>query len=215
MKTIYTIILGGYDQLRNPDYITPGWRYVCITDTPQICQGTVYEPWPLGPIMAMQASNATKAKLLKWQLNFVAEVSIYHDGNFQVIGNLDEFIEPFKDAPFATRKHPSRTDWKEELAACVEMGKVSPEEYQWLDGLIESCEKPIEGLWENGLLYFNSNSDKYKYSYTLFWHIRLLLHRFNRDQILLPLVLKNTDTPADMDRQHAEQFFKYHKTHLK
>ena len=34
MKVVYTYIFGKHDWLRHPNFVTPGWRYVCFTDTP-------------------------------------------------------------------------------------------------------------------------------------------------------------------------------------
>jgi hypothetical protein len=35
MKVCYTVNFGSYDELRPPTLITPGWTYICITDSMQ------------------------------------------------------------------------------------------------------------------------------------------------------------------------------------
>jgi hypothetical protein len=221
MKICYTVILGNYDQLQNPTVITPGWRYVCFTDTPEICKGTVY--------MAIDLSfndwymvNKKKpktiievAKAIKWMINpRQLQKRVYHDGNFQVIGNLDEYIKPFEDAAFATRFHPSRKGLMQETQACLDQGKITPEEAIFVvDQLIDMDTDP-QGLWENGLLYFNTTANFAEWD-GHFWHLIQMLQHITRDQILLPMVLENEVVPELIDRDHAEKFFKYYQTHLK
>lgn len=218
MKTCYTVILGGYDTLRNPTVITPGWRYVCITDTPEICEGTVYEAL----FVSVSANiGELEAKYFKWLLpahhkyDGENEKLIYHDGNFQVIGNLDEYIKPFEDAAFATRLHPSRTNLIEETQACLDLGKISAETAAFVLMQLDDMDELPNGLWENGLLYFNSAASDFTEWGSHFWHLFQMLDHTTRDQILLPMVLDNEIEPALIDRTHAANFFKYHKTHLK
>jgi len=212
MKTCYTVILGNYDTLRQPEVITPGWRYVCITDTPEICNGTVYEPFTLENIIT---PLDYMAKFEKWALgNNVAfqkdEKRIYHDGSFQVIGNLDEYIEPFKNAAFATRKHPSRKDYAEELNACLEAGKITQTEAaNIICHLMEDLDQHPKGLWENGLLYFSAQPDSSQWG-DIAYKILYYLAQTTRDQILLPIFLDNEMEPALIDREHAKQFFKWY-----
>ena len=58
-KTVYTCITGEYDELTEPDYITPGWDYICFTDNStrafggvaclsfEGCQGPADSDWPM------------------------------------------------------------------------------------------------------------------------------------------------------------------------
>lgn len=32
VKVCYTVISGSYDGLKEPRYVTPGWKYICFTD---------------------------------------------------------------------------------------------------------------------------------------------------------------------------------------
>lgn len=212
MKTCYTVILGGYDQLRNPTLITPGWSYVCITDTPEICEGTVYEPFTLKKSLT---PKTIRNRNWKWSYPNISkdDILIYHDGNFQVIGNLDEFIKPLNGSGFATREHPSRTNLLEEAQACYDLGKIDASTAAWVAEQVADMDQLPPGLWENGLLYFEKSGldiwDEH------FWHLAQMLPLCHRDQIILPMVLNGEIEPRNIDRQRAEEFFKYHVTHLK
>jgi hypothetical protein len=214
MKICYTVIIGGYDKLREPEFITPGWKYVCITDTPEICEGSVYEP----SIVSAGDEPGYVAKLEKWSgpFDFYGNEFVYHDGNFQVIGNLDEYIKPFQLKPFATRNHPSRTNVLDECTAAHKLGKLSNEDAGWFMGEYED-EHGQAGLYENGLLYFNQAAISQHPLYDVLFE--LIVDRLkccNRDQLLLPMAIAETGAkPAIIDREHAVKFFKYHKTHLK
>ena len=35
-KCIYTYIIGGYDSVKEPKVVTPGWDYICVTDNPNL-----------------------------------------------------------------------------------------------------------------------------------------------------------------------------------
>jgi hypothetical protein len=216
MKTCYTVILGNYDTLRQPEVITPGWRYVCITDTPEICDGTVYEAWK--PSDGFEKPYTFSSKWWKWQFWDFEEVDkskhcIYHDGSFQVIGNLDDFTKPFELEPFATRPHPSRKQLYQEVEACKELGKISFEELKWFNDLCDS-EYITAPVYENGILFFNTEGfmNIYEFDYDdVFNEIASNLYDINRDQLLLPIELTSRQkTPALIDREHAKQFFKWY-----
>lgn len=209
MKVCYTVIIGGYDQLRQPTVITPGWKYICITDTPEICEDTVYEakaPYEVKP---------KTGKEEKWV--FPSEVSesngiaVYHDGSFKITGNLDEFIAPFEDKPFATRLHPSRKNALQELQACLDAKKITPEEAAWAILQYDETELPETHplLWENGILYFSTNAPLYADWEGHFWHLSNLLGYLTLDQILLPMVLDGAELPALIDRERAKEYFKW------
>jgi hypothetical protein len=217
MKICYTVILGGYDKLREPEVITPGWKYVCITDTPEICEDSVYEAMQF----FLYDDLNWGSKMEKWRvwdgIDFPdADYMVYHDGNFQVIGNLDEYIKPFQLKPFATRKHPSRTNVLDECSAAHKLGKLSNEDAGWFMGEYEDKHGQA-GLYENGLLYFNQVAISQHPLYdVLFEFIVDRLECCNRDQLLLPMAIAETGAkPAIIDRNHAAKYFKYHKTHLK
>ena len=240
MKTCYTVILGNYDQLRNPTVITPGWRYVCITDTPEICDGTVYKPLCTKALrMRITSLGREKAsRVYKWRCWRLTDgISIYHDGNFEVTGNLDDFISPVLSYYFATRPHPSRYNALSEVKACLHLDKDTPEGLKKLRKQIEREIEPDDsekwkeqykdrtywfvpnkhGLFENGILVFNPHQNQED--------LQILTEQMayvyvpdttHRDQPILPFLLwKHNLDAALIDRTHAAKFFQYHVTHLK
>lgn len=219
MNTCYTVILGGYDTLHNPTYITPGWNYVCLTDSPEICEGTVYQP------LKIEKSRFPeyRAKVLKWsQWKYFSKdgLKIYHDGNFQVIGDLNIYIKDYLQHGFSTRKHPSRDNVWPELFACLEQNKGPKKkltEYVAANYQHLSEQEPNE-LYENGLLIFSwgnlptieSICDEIIKDLTL----------CNRDQLILPGTLYDSQAPGGVSvapgiisDESAKATFNYLKVH--
>jgi hypothetical protein len=167
-------------------------------------------------VFLTEAYYMVDAKKWKWSVNpHRAQKRVYHDGNFQVIGNLDEYIKPFEAAAFATRLHPSRKSIMQETQACLDQGKITPEEALFIVDQLVDMETGPQGLWENGLLYFNTTAADFADWDGHFWHLTQMLEHITRDQILLPMVLENEVVPELIDREHAAKFFEYYQTHEK
>ena len=128
VKICYTCITGGYDTLKDPKVVTPGWRYVCFTDRKDV-RSDIWDVRPLPEEVSGDASLSTvkKQRIVKIQPYRFLEphsVSLWVDGNIIVNGNLDDFVkESAGSAPMAVCRHPKRDCIYDEAKAIVEYKK--------------------------------------------------------------------------------------------
>lgn len=122
MKICYTAIFGNYDQLHAPTVITPGWKYVCITDCPDLQVPAPYiKALVSTDLLPEQKLAARQMKILSPYAE--ATLTIWHDANIQVCCNLDELVETYHRNEITVMKHPSRSTIKEELIAVDQLKK--------------------------------------------------------------------------------------------
>jgi O-antigen biosynthesis protein len=115
--TVYTIILGEYDNLRPPAVIEEGVRYVCFSDRPRSCS-----PWEVQPAwtpLPSQSRNSRIPKLLP-HLFFDSEFTIYHDGCFRLKKPPSMIVGELLHGGYdlAMFKHPCRISVYEEQQVC-------------------------------------------------------------------------------------------------
>ena len=162
MKVCYTVNFGSYDELRPPTVITPGWTYICITDS--------MEPVP-APYIAARVSvdmfcGDIKLASRKMKITDVLHgytVSVYHDANIQVKCNLNELVERYHKTDLTVMKHPTRKTWQEEAEACVSFGLVEQEKIdllqKYIDLFLIPSSEPITPLAACGVI-IRSNSTR-------------------------------------------------------
>lgn len=117
--TVYTCILGGYDNLRPPAVVEPGVRYVCFSDEPRQC-----EPWEIQPAPRMygNASRDSRIPKILAHLCVDSEYSIWHDGCLVTAMKPSEMIGAhLADADLALYRHP-RPSVYAELEYCRKTG---------------------------------------------------------------------------------------------
>lgn len=115
MPTIYTAIFAGYDNLKEPTVITPGWRYICYSDRP--ISSKTWEnrivPASFGP-----TRTARFLKLMPHE-HIKDERSIWIDGTFRINCNLDKFWNDRFKPPITFLFHPLRNCFYREARACI------------------------------------------------------------------------------------------------
>jgi hypothetical protein len=102
-KVIYTAIIGGYDELVEPDYIPEDWDFVCFSD-----RDLKSETWDVRPILPLYIDNtrtARKHKLLTHRLFPDYEYSLWLDGNIKVRGDVNELLGHLDGCNYATYNH--------------------------------------------------------------------------------------------------------------
>lgn len=147
--TVYTVIIGPYDNLRPPKVIEPGVRYVCVTDQP-----FRVAPWEIHPAFMPFESNARNSRIPKMlsHLHFDSEYTIYHDGEF-VLGAAPSALigELLQDADIAMYRHPCRTNIRQERDLCeAEHINDGPEMTSQVDRYL-AIGVP-DGLWAGGFI---------------------------------------------------------------
>ena len=124
---VYTVIMGDYDYLKDPEYIMENCDYICFTNNPNLKS----DIWQIRYDADTQLDNT------KWQRRHKVMVheylpeydwSIYVDGNVRIIGDLRKYIEEeSKGAPMLCLKHPDRDNAYDEAEECIKLRKDNPE----------------------------------------------------------------------------------------
>jgi hypothetical protein len=120
---VYTCIVGNYDKLREISQPESGVDYVCFTD-----QNIESKTWKIRPIPAfLNTFESTKiarcVKILPHIFLPEYNVSVWADGNIQVLGNIVELINLNLKNYFAIPKHPDRVCVYEEGNAIIKLKK--------------------------------------------------------------------------------------------
>jgi len=121
-----TYIVGGYDTLKDPAVVTPGWDYLCFSDDglgSDIWRPMQLDGRPLG--VSCPKRRSSLIKILHHQfVDASYDVCITVDGSLLVNCDLDAFLKEFwgDDAVFAVAEHPRRSCLYAEAEAVVEMG---------------------------------------------------------------------------------------------
>lgn len=90
-KIIYTCITGSYDKLKEPKYITPGWRYIAFTDNFELTSKFWEINFIDNPHNLDRIRLARRAKIMFWEYLPEHDLSIWIDGNVDVVDNIDKF----------------------------------------------------------------------------------------------------------------------------
>ncbi len=114
-KTIFTVIFGPYEQLKEPLVDNPDWNFICFTDQP-----FVSNVWKIVqvPIVDNPRLKAREYKILFYKF-IESEFSIYIDGSFEVNCNLTDFWNKHYKLSFNAAIHPWRNDVYEEAETCL------------------------------------------------------------------------------------------------
>jgi len=110
MKTCFTVITGGYDELKPPRVISDGWEYVIFSD-----KFLDVSPWNC----IVTDKHNQELKLMP-NADLFNNITLYVDGSIEIIGDLNEFV---KEVPhrYTTWKHPHRTTITQEAEAVIEL----------------------------------------------------------------------------------------------
>jgi hypothetical protein len=121
MKTIFTAIFGPYDDLKEPQVITPGWQYICFTEQPIKSKVWRIERREMKPEGAARTARYYK---IMFHRHIETEFSIWIDASFLINTNLNEWWTRFKE-PITCVKHPVRDCAYQEARICANRGKDS------------------------------------------------------------------------------------------
>jgi len=127
--TVYTSIFGGYDTLYDNQYLTDGVDYTCFTDSN--IKSDTWKVVKSTPLYTDSNRNAKKYKLLPHRYLKQYEYSLWIDGNFTVIGNIDILVEKYlKDSNIAFFNHQNtsldpRNCIYQEASTILNAGKIN------------------------------------------------------------------------------------------
>jgi hypothetical protein len=119
MKTVYTAIFGPYDDLKEPEVVTEGWKYICYTN-----QDFKSDVWEVRRVPVMDIGPAKTARYYKIMSHkhIETEFSLWIDGTFVINTDLNEWWKKFKK-PFTAIRHPFDNCIYKDAAACLELGR--------------------------------------------------------------------------------------------
>lgn len=119
MKVIYTAIFGKYDDLKEPSFVTKGWKYVCFTD-----QDIASPVWEIRKVPVMDCGPAKTARYYKimFHKHIETEFSIWIDGTFIINTDLNRWWKRFKE-PFTAAQHPYDNCIYKDAESCMSAGK--------------------------------------------------------------------------------------------
>jgi len=92
-NVIYTTIFGGYDELKEPQFIPDGWDFVCFTDAD--LKSEVWEIVKTNTFYNDNTRNAKQFKVLPHRHLSKYDCSIFIDGNMTIRNNPDELISDY------------------------------------------------------------------------------------------------------------------------
>jgi hypothetical protein len=134
---VYTAVFGNYDAIRAPRARIGGVDYVSFADDPRL----VGEGWNAGPLpAALQGlSPASRNRWLKMHPHLLFpehDISLYVDGNIEVIGDVAELARTaVRAGPLSMYDHPFRSCLYDEALACAWVG------LDWLDAIARHVER--------------------------------------------------------------------------
>ena len=190
-KVCYTFLFGGYDKLRDPLVVTPGWDYICISDVQQeseVWETVLYTAYE-SPKMA--AVNALAIPF--WDIEHVDDIWVCVDANIQVNCNLDDLVAEYP-GDWVMLTHPNRACFYDEALACIELQKDEPtkifrqmaaymkEGYPADNGMVATgviIRKMTKGVFEFGCFWEvetlrYSARDQLSFNYTMWKHPGLI-----------------------------------------
>lgn len=210
----YTVIVGKYDSLKEPSYVSDNFDYICFTDQKDFTSN-IWEIRSL-PNDVIDLDNTRKNRYLKWLPHLYLseyEYSVYVDGSMTCIGDLNELKKINSDKKcMQLLPHNKRTCIYKEFEQCKIFHKDSTEI------LDEQCNMyKNEGYpEENGILFHccilmrYHNDTNCIYIENKLWDI--LTNNSKRDQLALPFVIwkyNMYDYIFTMQSGQINKFFNY------
>lgn len=124
MKTIYTAIIGDYEELKEPLVVTPGWKYICFTD--QDFKSDIWE------IRKTKCYTGTSKRFLARQIkilffNYIeTQCSIWIDGSFTINCDLNAWWDENFQKEMTCINHPIRNCIYAEAKTCIDVKRGDP-----------------------------------------------------------------------------------------
>ena len=161
----YTCIIGNYDKLKDPKYITDNFDYICFTNNKNLKS----DIWKIIFIDKEFNNKISQTKFQRYlKINphkslYKYDFSIYVDGNIIINDDLNNIKNNIcnKNVSIYLKPHPQRTCTYMESFACVYYGKDTLENTSkqllkyWIEGF-----PPNYGLSETNILCrYHNNKD--------------------------------------------------------
>jgi hypothetical protein len=181
-KVVYTCIFGNYDFLRDPLIVNETWDYICFTDQNIKSNVWIIEKIPAECLEESPLKIQRKIKLLPHRYLPEYEISIWIDGNIQMVVDPDKFVKKYGKMSFNTMAHPERICIYEEMEICIRMGKETREKVDILREKYQNEGLPQDnGLIQSGILIRKHLEREIKLIDEMWWS--LVKDYSHRDQL--------------------------------
>ena len=219
-NVVYTCIVGEYDTLSDPKFVSDGFDYVCFTDSNNI-NSDIWDVRPL-PNETNELPKIKKQRYVKINPHKVLgeyQLSIWVDGNVELKGDLNKFVKEtiVNECSIYVPKHPFRNCIYDEESAVLKMRKDSAEitNPQIKRYKEEGFPKNYGLLQSNILLRKHNDKDCIKLMEDWFDELKDNSHR---DQLSFNYVCwKNQDIKVTyMDKNiYKSEYFHWNGKHIK
>ena len=128
---VYTCITGGYDNILEPTYVTPGVDYICFTDDNTLKSKTwKFRPIPEELLTYSKVKQQRAIKILAHRYLSDYDLSIWVDGAVIVKGNITDYLKTLDTVKYSVfvPEHPARKCIYAEKDACVKIKKIKGDE---------------------------------------------------------------------------------------
>lgn len=190
---VYTCITADYDWLVPPVFTSKHIRFICFTDSPRL-SARGWEIRPIAPSLRSLPPNLVNRRLKFFPWDFLAPHtwSLYIDGNVRLLRDPRFLLADaaVSDARMLVPAHPDRCTARQELDACVRLGKIR-------GPAIEVAERRLgeyasagyadsHPLTENNIIFRSGDPTAIRPAMEAWWHE--LRYFSGRDQISLPYI---------------------------
>lgn len=121
--TVYTALVGRYEELKEPTIATPGWSYICYTDQP-----ITSRTWEIRPIeVTMEPQRMARNIKINFHKFVESEFSLWLDASFRIDCNLQDFWDKHFKPPISAPAHPQRDCVYREFSSCLYNRRGEPD----------------------------------------------------------------------------------------
>ena len=187
---VFTVIVGGYDRVKQPLVIDDRFDFVIFSDTPIANPGI----WEVRDVNYCTDRQWLKARYPRLNTGIVLpeyEASLYIDGNIQITSQYvyDRCIELVeKGVEWASIKHQGRIGMYSEINAILGLGWVHDYEVlDWCNYLHKEKFTDDVGMFENNIIYRKHTDNVNQVNKIWWWSIEN--YKFRRDQFSLMYAL--------------------------
>ena len=189
---VYSVITGGYDELKDPKMIVPGWDYYLYTDTPENYKSEIWQIKRI-PKEYEQSSLTMTSRYLKTHPHIVLsdyDFTIYVDGKISIVGDMATYIKEYGgECSMLGFPHYRNSSLDEEAEAIIFNGKADAVELMKQIAYYRNHgyrEEPIRPLLETACIVRSNHDELLKKVMEDWWYE--ISHRTARDQISLTYV---------------------------
>ncbi len=208
-KLIYSVVTNQYDTIK-PVKPYPGFDYWLFTDQ----ENLEVEGWEIKtlPKSGSPIKQQRLVKINSFENTSNYDLTIYLDGNMEIIENPQLFLDRFYTGGFLTCEHPKRNTLKEEGKEIIRKKKDLPENVEKaLEFALEMGYKDNLGLFETMVVVRDKSPEVEKLEQK--W-TEVFLRNSHRDQLSLPLAsFLSRVTVQAIPRTELYKYFKRNRGH--